>query len=151
MVLARARGHGMNVRRDRTAFVGLSIGVAAEMVSMHPQTLREYERHGLVTPARTPGGARRYQDAQLARLRRIQQLTADGLSLAGVRHVLEMEDRMRDLLTRVEELESLLVRHHIALPHAIESNVNMPVRRSMSVEIVHVPRARRSPRWRNED
>ncbi len=67
------------------------ISVAAELAGVHPQTLRIYERKGLVDPARTGGGSRRYSDADIALLRRIQDLTSEGLNLAGVKRVLELE------------------------------------------------------------
>jgi MerR family transcriptional regulator/heat shock protein HspR len=67
------------------------ISVAAELAGVHPQTLRIYERKGLVDPARTGGGSRRYSDADISQLRRIQQLTNAGLNLAGVKRVLELE------------------------------------------------------------
>jgi MerR family transcriptional regulator, heat shock protein HspR len=67
------------------------ISVAAELAGLHPQTLRIYERKGLLDPARTGGGSRRYSDADIALLRRIQELTAEGLNLAGVQKVLELE------------------------------------------------------------
>ena len=67
------------------------ISVAAELAGVHPQTLRIYERKGLVDPARTGGGSRRYSDEDIDLLRRIQELTADGLNLEGVRRVLELE------------------------------------------------------------
>jgi len=67
------------------------ISVAAELAGLHPQTLRIYERKGLVDPARTGGGSRRYSDEDIALLRRIQELTAEGLNLAGVQRVLELE------------------------------------------------------------
>lgn len=67
------------------------ISVAAELAGLHPQTLRIYERKGLVDPARTGGGSRRYSDADIDLLRRIQDLTAEGLNLAGVQKVLELE------------------------------------------------------------
>ena len=67
------------------------ISVAAELAGLHPQTLRIYERKGLVDPARTGGGSRRYSDADIAQLRRIQELTSEGLNLAGVQRVLELE------------------------------------------------------------
>ena len=73
---------------DRAVYV---ISVAAELAGLHPQTLRIYERKGLVDPARTGGGSRRYSDADIAQLRRIQELTAEGLNLAGVQKVLELE------------------------------------------------------------
>lgn len=67
------------------------ISVAAELAGLHPQTLRIYERKGLVDPARTGGGRRRYSDADIEMLRRIQALTSAGLNLAGVQRVLELE------------------------------------------------------------
>ena len=76
------------------------ISVAAELAGVHPQTLRIYERKGLVDPARTSGGSRRYSDADIDLLRRIQDLTNDGLNLAGVQRVLQLEDENRRL--RVE-------------------------------------------------
>jgi MerR family transcriptional regulator/heat shock protein HspR len=79
------------------------ISVAAELAGLHPQTLRIYERKGLVDPARTGGGSRRYSDADIALLRRIQELTNEGLNLAGVKRVLELEaelKRVRDELDR---------------------------------------------------
>jgi MerR family transcriptional regulator, heat shock protein HspR len=73
------------------------ISVAAELAGLHPQTLRIYERKGLVDPARTGGGSRRYSDADIAQLRRIQELTAEGLNLAGVQKVLELEAELTEL------------------------------------------------------
>src|SRR5438046_6235936 len=67
------------------------ISVAAELAGVHPQTLRIYERKGLGDPARTGGGSRRYSDADINQLRRIQELTNEGLNLAGVKRVLELE------------------------------------------------------------
>ncbi|HZO50099.1 MAG TPA: helix-turn-helix transcriptional regulator [Gaiellaceae bacterium] len=82
------------------------ISVAAELVGMHPQTLRMYESRGLVRPARTPGGTRLYSDADLERLRLIQRLTTElGLNLAGVEHVIRLEDELRRLQQRMERLE----------------------------------------------
>ena len=80
------------------------ISVAAELAGMHPQTLRIYERKGLLEPARTSGGSRRYSQADIDHLRRIQELTDEGLNLAGVKKVLELETR----LARAErELETI--------------------------------------------
>ena len=73
------------------------ISVAAELAGLHPQTLRIYERKGLVDPARTGGGSRRYSDDDIAQLRRIQELTTDGLNLAGVQRVLELEAEVEAL------------------------------------------------------
>lgn len=82
------------------------ISVAAELAGVHPQTLRIYERKGLVDPQRTGGGIRRYSDEDIYRLRRIQQLTAEGLNLEGVRRVLALESELEALraeLDRVRE------------------------------------------------
>lgn len=80
------------------------ISVAAELAGVHPQTLRIYERKGLVDPGRTSGGSRRYSDADIALLRRIQELTADGLNLAGVKRVLELEAELAEIRGRYEQL-----------------------------------------------
>ena len=85
------------------------ISVAADLVGMHPQTLRMYEARGLVRPARTPGGTRLYSDRDLDRLRLIQRLTGElGLNLAGVDHVLRLEDELRRLRARMNRLEAEL-------------------------------------------
>lgn len=73
------------------------ISVAAELAGVHPQTLRIYERKGLLSPARTGGGSRRYSAADIEDLRRIQQLTSEGINLAGVTRVLELERRIAQL------------------------------------------------------
>ena len=83
----------MSTRRSATHAVYV-ISVAAELAGMHPQTLRIYERRGLVDPARTAGGNRRYSDEDLNRLRRIAELTELGLNLAGVKMVLELENEL---------------------------------------------------------
>jgi MerR family transcriptional regulator/heat shock protein HspR len=82
------------------------ISVAAELVGMHPQTLRIYEAKGLVTPQRTAGNTRLYSEADLERLRLINRLTSEvGLNLAGVEHVLQLEEQLRRLQRRFERLE----------------------------------------------
>jgi MerR family transcriptional regulator, heat shock protein HspR len=82
------------------------ISVAAELVSMHPQTLRIYESKGLVRPARTPGGTRLYSERDLERLKLIQRLTTElGLNLAGVARVLALEDELGKLRSRLDRLE----------------------------------------------
>jgi MerR family transcriptional regulator, heat shock protein HspR len=86
-------------RPDRAVYV---ISVAAELAGVHPQTLRIYERKGLVDPARTGGGSRRYSEDDIERLRRIQDLTNDGLNLAGVKKVIELEDEVRRLEAELE-------------------------------------------------
>jgi MerR family transcriptional regulator/heat shock protein HspR len=82
------------------------ISVAAELVGMHPQTLRIYEQKGLVNPQRTAGNTRLYSDTDVERLRLIQRLTSDwGLNLAGVERVLHMEDELERLRIRMERME----------------------------------------------
>jgi MerR family transcriptional regulator, heat shock protein HspR len=82
------------------------ISVAAELVGMHPQTLRIYEQKGLVNPQRTAGNTRLYSDADVERLRLIQRLTSDwGLNLAGVERVLHMEDELDRLRVRMARME----------------------------------------------
>ncbi|MGA0237323.1 MAG: heat shock protein transcriptional repressor HspR [Acidimicrobiales bacterium] len=81
------------------------ISVAAELAGMHPQTLRIYERKGLVDPARTGGGSRRYSDADIALLSRIQELTNEGLNLAGVKRVLDLEAQVVELEGKLAEAE----------------------------------------------
>jgi len=82
------------------------ISVAAELAGVHPQTLRIYERKGLLAPARTGGGSRRYSEADIAMLRRIQELTNDGLNLAGVQRVLELELEVARLRNQLNELSA---------------------------------------------
>src|SRR3954451_19480664 len=89
----------MSQFRDPTHAVFV-ISVAAELAGVHPQTLRIYERKGLLDPARTGGGSRRYSDRDIEHLRRIQELTAAGLNLEGVRRVIQLEEELR--ATRAE-------------------------------------------------
>ena len=89
------------VRRDPNQAIFV-ISIAAELAGMHPQTLRIYERRGLLDPARTVGNSRRYSEHDLERLRRIQELTREGLNLAGVKRVLELEDELERLRGEVE-------------------------------------------------
>jgi MerR family transcriptional regulator/heat shock protein HspR len=86
--------------RDRAVFV---ISVAAELAGVHPQTQRIYVRKGLVDPARTGGGNRRYSEADIERLRRIQDLTNEGLNLAGVKRVMELEAELERLRAALEQ------------------------------------------------
>ena len=81
------------------------ISVAAELAGVHPQTLRIYERKGLVDPARTGGGSRRYSEADIAQLRRIQELTNEGHNLLGVKRVMELEAELAALRARLAEVE----------------------------------------------
>lgn len=82
------------------------ISVAAELAGMHPQTLRIYEQRGLIEPNRSPKGTRRYSQADVERLRRIQQLTSElGMNLAGVERVFELESELEQMRRRVERME----------------------------------------------
>src|SRR5438034_5862119 len=102
---------------DRAVYV---ISVAAELAGMHPQTLRMYERRGLLSPTRTAGNTRRYSEADIQRLRTIQRLTQElGLNLAGVQLLLEMEEEVGRLRRRSEglarELEGVRQRLQVEL------------------------------------
>lgn len=81
------------------------ISVAAELAGVHPQTLRIYERKGLIEPARTRGGSRRYSDRDIQLLRRVQELTQEGVSLVGVARILQLEEELALARIRTEQLE----------------------------------------------
>jgi MerR family transcriptional regulator/heat shock protein HspR len=100
----------MATERTRALYV---ISVAAELAGVHPQTLRIYERKGLVDPARTVGGSRRYSDADINQARRIQELTNEGLNLAGVKRVLALE-------AEIDGLRSLLAETRAAAQAAVD-------------------------------
>jgi MerR family transcriptional regulator/heat shock protein HspR len=111
----RDRDRDREPARDLNAAVYV-ISVAAELTGMHPQTLRIYERKGLLDPSRTSGGSRRFSERDLQRLRHIQELTATGLNLEGVRRVLQLEAemaRLRDELVQVraQALEAVAATH----------------------------------------
>jgi MerR family transcriptional regulator/heat shock protein HspR len=89
----------MTPSEDRALYI---ISVAAELAGVHPQTLRIYERKGLIEPARTVGRSRRYSERDIKLLRRIQELTNEGVGLAGVRRILELEDTVAELRRQVE-------------------------------------------------
>src|SRR5919202_3422501 len=90
-------------RRDKAVFI---ISVAAELAGVHPQTLRIYERKGLITPKRTASNSRRYSERDIELLREIQELTADhGVNLAGVERIIRLRREIDRLAARVEELE----------------------------------------------
>jgi MerR family transcriptional regulator/heat shock protein HspR len=97
--------------RSRAVYV---ISVAAELAGVHPQTLRIYERKGLVDPARTTGGSRRYSEADIDMLRRISELTDEGLNLVGVKRVMALE-------AEIDELREELAEARRAVGEAIES------------------------------
>jgi MerR family transcriptional regulator, heat shock protein HspR len=108
------------------------ISVAAELADMHPQTLRMYEARGLIEPKRSPKGTRLYSQADVARLRRIQEMTTDlGLNLAGVERVLELESQLERATRRLEALE----RRSAQMRDEMEAEIER-VRRSLKAEIV---------------
>jgi MerR family transcriptional regulator/heat shock protein HspR len=94
------------------------ISVAAELAFMHPQTLRQYDRMGLVTPGRTGGRSRRYTARNIAQLREVARLSAEGVSLEGIRRILELENQNADLNKRVRDLERTLANEMLNRPGA---------------------------------
>ena len=82
-----------------------AIAAAADLSGMHPQTLRQYDRMGLVVPARTQGGSRRYSMRHIHQLREVARMSADGMSLPAIVRILELEDHVRELHLRVQALE----------------------------------------------
>src|SRR5436305_2220124 len=119
----------VEVSGDRGVFM---ISVAAELADMHPQTLRMYESRGLIEPKRSPKGTRLYSHADVDRLRRIQEMTAElGMNLAGVERVFELESQIERMSERMEALE--------ARAHQIEEEMSAEVervRREFRAEIV---------------
>ncbi len=94
------------------------ISVAAELAVMHPQTLRQYDRMGLVVPTRTGGKSRRYTMRNVAQLREIARLSAEGVSLEGIRRILELENHAAELAKRVRDLEQALANEMMNRPGA---------------------------------
>jgi MerR family transcriptional regulator/heat shock protein HspR len=93
-----------------------AITVAAELAGMHPQTLRQYDRLGLVVPQRTAGKSRRYSLRDIVQLKEIAKLTAEGLNLEGIRRIIELENRVTELALRVRELEHALAEELLNRP-----------------------------------
>jgi MerR family transcriptional regulator, heat shock protein HspR len=115
------------IRRTQAVYV---ISVAAELAGMHPQTLRIYERRGLVQPARTQGGNRRYSEADIETLRRISELAESGMNLEGIRRVMELEaenERLRAELAEVKRQAD----HAVA--RARESAELVPLKQALAV------------------
>ena len=100
------------IPEDTPVFV---ISVAAELAGMHAQTLRQYDRLGLVTPSRTRGGGRRYSARDVELLREVQRLSHEGVSLVGIQRILDLENHVTALRSRVEELAAELAAAHAAL------------------------------------
>jgi MerR family transcriptional regulator/heat shock protein HspR len=124
---------------DAAVFV---ISVAAQLAGMHPQTLRQYDRLGLVSPHRTSGRGRRYSTRDVAMLREVQRLSQDdGVNLAGIKRILELETQVDALRHRVTELLADLERAHLAANSQHRVFTATP-----SGDIVSAPRGRRVPR-----
>jgi MerR family transcriptional regulator/heat shock protein HspR len=119
--------------RDRALYI---ISVAAELAGVHAQTLRIYERKGLIEPQRTTGGSRRYSDRDIVLLRRIQELTNEGVSLVGVRKVMDLEDELARARARIAELQHALARARDDLVAAVEE-----AHREHRRDLVPMPRA----------
>jgi len=116
------------VPEDAPVFV---ISVAAELAGMHPQTLRQYDRAGLVSPGRTAGGGRRYSPRDVALLREVQRLSQEeGVNLAGIKRIIELESQVDALQERVAELLSELAQTHAAVV-AAASAVHASYRRDL--------------------
>jgi len=120
---------------DKSGVGFYMIGTVAALAGMHPQTLRLYERRGLISPGRSAGRTRRYTDADLERLRRIQALSEAGLNLAGIERVLDLEQRLADATARLAALTERVEGEHRSHREELER-----VRRSMRAEVVLVTR-----------
>lgn len=103
----------MNVDENSPLF---AIAIAAELSGMHPQTLRQYDRLGMVSPRRTAGQSRRYTMRDVVQLREIARLSAEGLNLEGIRRILDLENQVSALTARVRELEATLADELLARP-----------------------------------
>jgi MerR family transcriptional regulator/heat shock protein HspR len=108
------------------------ISVAAQLAGVHPQTLRNYERTGLLDPSRTSGGSRRFSDADLERLRRIQQLTNEGVNLEGVKRILQLESELAEAHARLEQLTGE-VRQRVEDAHREHRRELVPVHNVLAV------------------
>ncbi len=105
--MAGPQAHGFMPDDDTPVYV---ISVAAELSGMHAQTLRQYDRLGIVTPERTRGGGRRYSPREVVQLREVQRLSQEGVSLAGITRILQLENQVAALRARVSELSEELER-----------------------------------------
>jgi MerR family transcriptional regulator, heat shock protein HspR len=129
MSMRRRTTTRVTVEHERGVFM---ISVAAELADMHPQTLRMYEARGLIEPKRSPKGTRLYSQADVERLRRIQEMTSDlGLNLAGVERVLELEEQLERATRRLEALERRSAQMRDEMAAELER-----VRKSFKAEIV---------------
>lgn len=117
------------------------ISVAAELAGVHPQTLRTYERKGLLTPKRSAGNTRKYSDEDIQKLERIRELTEVGLNLAGIRLILEMDARVADLKVQLEATQAELERSREAIADEIAA-VHSEYRRELVPFRSHLPARR---------
>jgi MerR family transcriptional regulator/heat shock protein HspR len=121
----------MPVNRSRTHAVYV-ISVAAELAGMHPQTLRIYERRGLVQPARTQGGNRRYSDDDIERLRRIAELASEGMNLEGIRRVMTLEAENARLRAELDAAHHAVAQATADAERRIRRDL-VPLRQSLAV------------------
>ncbi len=133
----------MSDREQRRAVFVIS--VAAELAGMHPQTLRIYERKGLIEPYRTPGGTRRYSQADIDRLSLIQDLTEQGLNLEGVKRVMALQAKIERLEGKVEALQEELERTRAESRRAVEQ-AHQSHRHEIVLRSEVLPEVRRRPR-----
>jgi MerR family transcriptional regulator/heat shock protein HspR len=142
-----AQGAVRSVAEDAPVFV---ISVAAELAGMHAQTLRQYDRLGLVSPGRTAGGGRRYSPRDVALLREVQRLSQeDGVNLAGIKRIIDLESRVEALQSRVHELleelelsEARRIAAEAAVPAGYRRDL-VPQHRQSSALVVWRPRTDR--------
>ncbi len=119
---------------DRSTHAVYVISVFAEIAGVHPQTLRNYERSGLLSPRRTQGGSRRFSESDLAALRRIQELTADGVNLEGVKRVLKLEAELRAAREEIERLQARLRHVHDDVQRSVRRDL-VPVNNTLAVYV----------------
>lgn len=122
---------------ERALFV---ISVAAELAQMHPQTLRQYDRLGLVQPSRAPGRSRRYSQRDIEKLKEIQRLSQDGISLEGIKRIMQLENQVAALQQRVVELQA---ERDAALEQVRQDQSVWAA--SSTGEVIRLPRGSRPP------
>ena len=121
----------MNERHHHAVYV---ISVFAELAGVHPQTLRNYERGGLLNPQRTIGGSRRFSEADLEAIRRIQELTSEGVNLEGVKRIMQLETELEEAREKIQDTVDN-ARSHVEAAHRHYRRDLVPVRNSIAVFI----------------
>ena len=119
----------MNERHHHAVYV---ISVFAELAGVHPQTLRNYERGGLLNPQRTIGGSRRFSEADLEAIRRIQELTSEGVNLEGVKRIMQLEIELEAAREKIQDAVDA-ARSHVEAAHRYYRRDLVPVRNSIAV------------------